>query len=65
MRKCILSLPLTYIFQKLVDMVYILSGIVYVMYCAIWYHLYNLKYVKNTHGGVLLLVKLGSKKQKP
>ena len=28
------------------------------MRCAIWYHLYNLKYVKNTHGGVLLLVKL-------
>ena len=27
------------------------------MHCAIWYHLYNLKHVKNTHGGVLLLVK--------
>ena len=26
--------------------------------CAIWYHLYKLKNVKNTHGGVLLLVKL-------
>ena len=26
--------------------------------CAIWYHLYNLKNVKNTHGGVLILVKL-------
>ena len=25
---------------------------------AIWYHLHNLKNVKNTHGGVLLLVKL-------
>ena len=25
---------------------------------AIWYHLYNLKNVKNTHGGVLHLVKL-------
>ena len=24
----------------------------------IWYHLYNLKNVKNTNGGVLLLVKL-------
>ena len=23
-----------------------------------WYHLYNFKNVKNTHGGVLLLVKL-------
>ena len=28
------------------------------MGCTIWYHLYNLKYVKNTHGGVLILVKL-------
>ena len=27
------------------------------MLCAIWYHLHNLKNVKNTHGGVLLLVK--------
>ena len=31
---------------------------IYVMFCAIWYHLYSLKNVKNTHGGVLLLVKL-------
>ena len=30
----------------------------YVMPCTIWYHLYNLKHVKNTHGGVLLSVKL-------
>ena len=28
------------------------------MRCAIWYHLYNLKNVKNTNGGVLILVKL-------
>ena len=28
------------------------------MLCAMWYHLCNLKNVKNTHGGVLLLVKL-------
>ena len=28
------------------------------MVCAIYYHLYNLKNVKNTHGGALLLVKL-------
>ena len=28
------------------------------MLCTIWYHLYNFKNVKNTHGGVLLLVKL-------
>ena len=26
--------------------------------CAIWYHLNNLKNVKNTHGGVSLLIKL-------
>ena len=25
---------------------------------AIWYHLYNFKNVKHTHGGVLILVKL-------
>ena len=28
------------------------------MRCVIWYQLYNLKNVKNTHGGVLLLIKL-------
>ena len=28
---------------------------------AIWYHLHNLKNVKSTHGGVLLLVKLQAK----
>ena len=28
------------------------------MLCASWYHIYNLKNVKNVHGGVLLLVKL-------
>ena len=31
---------------------------VYQMFCAIWYHLCNLKNVKNTHGGMSLLVKL-------
>ena len=30
----------------------------YVMRCAIWYHFYNLRNVKNTLGGVLLAVKL-------
>ena len=29
----------------------------HVMCCPFWYHLYNLKNVKNTHGGELLLVK--------
>ena len=33
---------------------------IHVMLCAIWYHLYNLKHVENTHGGVLRLVKLQS-----
>ena len=31
------------------------------MRCAIWCHLCNLKNVKNTHGGVLNLVKLQAK----
>ena len=32
------------------------------MRCAIWwYHLCNLKNVKNTHGGVLILLKLQAK----
>ena len=30
------------------------------MLCAIWYHLYDLKIVKNTHGGELILRKLQS-----
>ena len=30
----------------------------YVMFCTIWYHLNNVKNVKNTHGGVLLLPKI-------
>ena len=34
---------------------------IYVVRCTIWYHLYNLKNVKNTHGGVLILVKLHAK----
>ena len=36
------------------------SGI-FVVRCAIQYHMHNLKNVKNTHGGVLLLVKLQAK----
>ena len=32
-----------------------------VMLCAIQYHLYNLKNVKNTHVGVLLLINLQAK----
>ena len=33
----------------------------YVMRCAIWYRLYNLKNLKNPYWGVLLLVKLHDK----
>ena len=33
--------------------------------CTIWYHLYNSKNVKNTHGGVLLLEKLQAKGSTP
>ena len=33
------------------------------MLYPIWYHLYNYKDVKNTHGGVLLLVKLKTKRK--
>ena len=33
-------------------------GNVYVVRCTIWYHLYNLKNMKNTLGRVLFLVKL-------
>ena len=36
----------------------ILCMLLYVMGCATWYHLYNLKNVKYTHGEVLILVKL-------
>ena len=31
---------------------------IFKMLCAIWYHLYNSKKVRNTHGGVLFLEKL-------
>ena len=50
--------------QKLDEYVQAMVGTVnlrtnrYVMRCAIWCYLYNLKNVKNTHEGVLLLVKL-------
>ena len=32
-----------------------LQNVKTVMRCAIWYHLYNLKNVKNTHGGTTVL----------
>ena len=33
----------------------------YEMICVIWYHLYNLKNMKNTRRGVLLLARLQAK----
>ena len=36
----------------------------HVMRCEMWYHLYNLKNAKNTHGGVLILVKLQASAQR-
>ena len=30
----------------------------HVLHLTIWYHLYNFKNVKNTHGGMSLLAKL-------
>ena len=42
--------------MKLVFFLWILE--IYAMFCAIWNHSYNFKNMKNTHGGVLLLVEL-------
>ena len=41
------------------DLICVFSS--FVMRCAIWYHLSNLRNVKNTHGELLLLVKLQPK----
>ena len=40
------------------------SGVAYVMFFKIWYHLWNLKNVKNAHGRVLLFVKLQACRKK-
>ena len=40
----------------LVLVIYVLMERLYLVRCPIWYHLHNLKNVKNTHKGVLLLV---------
>ena len=37
----------------------------FVMFCAIWYQLYNVKNVENTHGGVLLLACNSTKNNTP
>ena len=39
------------------------SGVAYVMFFTIWYHLCNLKTVKNAHGRVLLLLKWSQQTQ--
>ena len=52
---------LTKKFTKRFEFIIILVStpeIIHATLCAIWYYLYNLKNVKNTHEGVLLLVKL-------
>ena len=50
-----------YIYIYIYVYIYYIIYIKYVMCCAIWYYLYNLKIVKNTQRGVLLLVKLQTK----
>ena len=45
-------------YQELFRTLKEIENVLNVVHCAIWYHLYNLKNVKNTHGGVLILVKL-------
>ena len=37
---------------------HVLKQTEYVVRCAIWYHLYNSKNVKNTHEGVLKIFKI-------
>ena len=55
--------PYTYIWIHIKPWIHIhilwvhIHTFAYIMLCAVWYHLYNLKNVKNTHGGVLLSVK--------
>ena len=40
---------------KLLPGYWFLKSQIYVIFCVIGYHLYNLKNIKNTHGGMLLL----------
>ena len=41
-----------------------ISKTLHVTLCAIWYHIYNLKIVKTTHGRMIHLVKLQASKRK-
>ena len=53
------SLIFMYLALHFTHIILFLSHVeVFVVLCAIKYHSYNLKNVKKTHGGVLLLVKL-------
>ena len=55
---CLYFLMVFYIWHFHIFKVWSMDQMTFVMWCAIWYHLHNLKNVKNTYGGVLILVKL-------
>ena len=52
------ELIFSYKFMLLTLRVFSVNSFKYVILCAIWYHLYNLKNMKSTHGGVILLLEL-------
>ena len=54
----IILLPFMLLWFLLLNAIFLASSNACLMFCAICCHLHNLKYVKNTHGGVSLLVKL-------
>ena len=54
---CLVSCFLQFIIRDILLSTFLsISFCKYLMLCAIWYYLDNFKNVKNTHGGVLLLV---------
>ena len=57
----IYNLMASFIYFYQLDYCFLVSSVIWkeynVMLCSIWYHLYDLKNVKNSLGGVLLLVK--------
>ena len=53
-----LSIPIKYFLEASHGISLKVKSYIFETFCAIWCYLYNLKSVKNTHGGVLLLVKL-------
>ena len=55
---CICICIFEFVLNGLFIILVIKNLVLHVVCCAIWYHLYNLKNVRNTYGGVLLLVKL-------